>query len=87
MRQRAREPAPRTSAAAGKARATAGLTDDEVAQYNRAVAAANEGQPKEAWADFAPIATRLAAVKKPADPALWRQAAALALNLGALSTA
>jgi hypothetical protein len=43
--------------------------------------------PEEGWTDFAPIARRLAAVKAPGDPAVWRRAAALATSLGALSSA
>jgi tetratricopeptide (TPR) repeat protein len=65
----------------------AGLTHDEVDPYNRAVAAANADRVEEGWTDFGPIAQRLAAVKAPGDPAVWRRAASLATSLGALSSA
>jgi len=64
-----------------------GMTRARIDQYNRAVVSANAGRTEEAWADLAPVIAELMKVKPPKDPALWRQAAAFAVNLGALSAA
>ena len=64
-----------------------GVTHAQIDQYNRAVASANAGRTEEAWADLAPVIARLMKAPLPKDPALWREAAAFAVNLGALSAA
>ena len=87
VRQRGRAPARGGDGGPANPGAGAGLTHDEIDPYNRAVEAANADRAEEGWTDFAPIAQRLAAVKAPSDPAVWRRAAALATNLGALSSA
>ena len=64
-----------------------GVTHAQIEQYNRAVASANAGRTEEAWADLAPVIAELVKAQPPKDPALWRDAAAFAANLGALSAA
>lgn len=75
-------------AAAGDAPlAGAGLSAAEVATYNQAIAASRAGHAEEAWSSVAPIFARLTSAKAPIDPALYRQAAGLAIHLGALTSA
>ncbi len=64
-----------------------GVTSAQIDQYNRAIASANAGRTEEAWADLAPVIAQLMTAKLPKDPTLWRQAAAFAVNLGALNAA
>jgi tetratricopeptide (TPR) repeat protein len=83
-RQRARGVAGTPVAGAGDPN---GVTHVQIDRYNRAVASANAGRTEEAWADLAPVIAELMKATLPKDPALWRQAAAFAVNLGALSAA
>jgi len=75
------------SAARGAPPAGAGLTAAEAAAYNRAVAASNAGHDEQAWTEVAPVFARLRTAKSPIDAGLYRQAAAFAVNLGALTDA
>jgi tetratricopeptide (TPR) repeat protein len=62
-----------------------GLGADDVAAFNRAVAAANAGQREEGWAALAPVFAHARARK--VEPATWSRLAGLATALGALSAA
>ncbi len=65
----------------------AGLTAAEIEGYNRALNAYRADQLEQAWTDVGPTFARLATAKPPIDAALYRQAAAFAVNLGALASA
>ncbi|HEX3308886.1 MAG TPA: matrixin family metalloprotease, partial [Streptosporangiaceae bacterium] len=65
--------------------ATIDLSEDDVAAFNRAVAAANAGKREEGWAALAPVFAHARAGK--VAPETWARLATLAVGVGALSAA